>query len=285
MGRRMGWRTAVATLTLLSSAACSASPSENDTGTASASSEAVAAIDVSVSVDGRSLDGSCSGESADGRPTVVLASGLGNLGSQLATIEGALTGEVRVCSYDRAGVGSSDPAASTQSLTDVVGDLHAFLDQGEIAPPYVLAGHSLGGSIVIRYAQLYPDEVAGFISMNPVPPYTSWIQRASTVETPEELQTIEIGFYEGANDEGLDLRDTDLTIADPIADDIPYVVMYAENCPGDFCDRIRPPLEAATAEFAGLGAGGRFVSFPDAGHDIYRTQLDDIVAELRSMLE
>lgn len=279
-------------LTVISS--CGATPAENAAPSASTPTTAPSAstptaalkpVPVEVAIGGRTIAGSCIGDSRDGAPTVVLSSGIGNPASQLARIRTALESETRVCGYDRAGLGRSDPAPSTQSLSDVVQDLHEFLRQGDITPPYVLVGHSFGGSIVIRFAQLYPDDVVGFVSMNPVPPYSSWIERASAVETPEELQTIEIDFYNGDNDEGLDLRDTDLTIEEPIADDTPYVVMYAEDCLGDFCDRIRPVLEAATAEFAELGALGRFVSVPDAGHDIYLTNSDDVVAEIRSMLD
>ncbi|MEJ7772815.1 MAG: alpha/beta hydrolase [Geodermatophilaceae bacterium] len=276
-------RLATAWVILVAVAACGASAGSPDP---SASSNGTGdPADVLVSVDGRSIAGTCAGESAPGAPTVVLSSGLGNSTTQLASIRSALEPETRVCSYDRAGLGPSDPSPTTQSLSDVVDDLHAFLDQGEITPPYVLVGHSFGGSIVIRYAQQHPDDVVGFVTMNPVPPYTSWIQRASAVETPEELQTMEIDFYSGANDEGLDLRDTDLTIGEPISDDIPYVVMYAEDCPGDFCDRIRPVLEAATSEFADLGAQGTFVAVPNAGHEIFLTNLDDVLAEIRSLLE
>jgi hypothetical protein len=42
---------------------------------------------------------------------------------------------------------------------------------------------------------------------------------------------------------------------------MPYVVMFDEDCDGDteFCDRILPPLTAATRSLAAVGAGGRFV--------------------------
>ena len=239
---------------------------------------------VEVTIDGRSLAGWCSGDSDEGSPTVVLSSGLGNRGSQLVSIETALKAESRVCSYDRAGLGGSDPAATPQTFTDVVDDLNTFLVQGHIDPPYVLVGHSMGGSIVIRYAQQHAADVAGFVAMNPIPPFTSWIARASEVQSPEELQSMEIDFYEGANDEGIDLRDTDLTIEEPVSDDIPYVVMYAEDCPGDFCDRIRPVLQAATEEFASLGDRGKFIAVPGAGHDLYITNLDDILTEVRALL-
>jgi hypothetical protein len=201
---------------------------------------------------------------------VVLIAGMGNPGSQLAAVRDAL-GPARVCWYDRPGLGASDPVTHPQNLTSVVNDLAAFLEQAAIEPPYVLVGHSFGASEVIRYAQVHPNEVAGFIAMNPVPPYHEWIRRANEVETPEELKVMEIDFYKGSNEESIDLTDTDLTL-DPVPDEMPYVVMQSENCDGDFCERIKPVLRKATEELlAHLGAGGRFVAFADRPHDLSRS--------------
>jgi pimeloyl-ACP methyl ester carboxylesterase len=221
--------------------------------------------------------------SSDGTPTVILVAGLGNPGSQLGSLRDAL-GPGRVCWYDRPGLGSSAPVTHPQNLTSVVEDLAAFLEQAAIEPPYVLVGHSFGASEVIRYAQVHPKEVAGFVAMNPVPPYHEWIRRAKEVETPEELKVSEIDFYKGSNEESIDLTDTDLTL-DPVPDEMPYVVMQSENCDGDFCERIKPVLRKATEELLGhLGAGGHFVAFADRPHDLYSTNLADVVAEVRKLM-
>jgi pimeloyl-ACP methyl ester carboxylesterase len=208
-----------------------------------------------------------------------LSSGLGNRGSQLSSIEAALTNETRVCSYDRAGFGGSDRAATPQTLTDVVEDLHVFLDQGNIAPPYVLVGQSVGGNIVYRYAQTHSDTVTGFVAMNPVPPYSSWIANAP-FDTAEEKHA-EIEFFEGANDEQLDLRDTDLMVDEPTPDDLRYVIMFSpEDCPPKACS----VLAEATEEVAHHGSQGTFVAVPGAGHEIWLTNLDDIVTEIHTLL-
>ena len=237
-----------------------------------------------VTVGDGTIAGSCMGASQDGTPTVILVAGLGNPGSQLSTVRDALEAQTRVCWYDRPGMGASDPVAHPQSLTSVVDDLASFLERAAIEPPYVLVGHSFGASEVIRYAQVHPDEVTGFVAMNPVPPYTEYIRRAQEVETPQELQTNEIDFYEGRNEEGIDLTDTDLML-EPVPDEMPYVILQSENCPGDFCERIKPVLRKATEELLGhLGAGGRFVAFPDRPHDLYSTNLKDVVAEVTELL-
>ena len=103
--------------------------------------------------------------------------------------------------------------------------------------------------------------------------------------TPEELQANEVAFYTGENEESIDLTDTDLTLH-PVPDEMPYVVMQSENCSGDFCARIKPVLRTATEDLLGhLGASGRFVAFDDRPHDLYSTNLADVVAEITRLLE
>jgi len=69
--------------------------------------------------------------------------------------------KTRVCAFDRAAYGFSDPASRPQIVSEVVEDLHTALKAGSIPGPYVLAGHSLGGLEARVYAQRWPEEVAG----------------------------------------------------------------------------------------------------------------------------
>jgi pimeloyl-ACP methyl ester carboxylesterase len=69
----------------------------------------------------------------------------------------------RVCAFDRAGYGFSDPGPRPQILSDVVDDLHTALKAGSIPGPYVLVGHSLGGIEARLYAQRWPKEVVGMV--------------------------------------------------------------------------------------------------------------------------
>ena len=80
-------------------------------------------------------------------------------------------------------------------MSDLVADLNGFLTAADLEPPYLLVGQSMGANIVFMYAQAYPDAVAGFVSMNPVPPFTDWIRAARKVETKAELQNYEIALY------------------------------------------------------------------------------------------
>jgi pimeloyl-ACP methyl ester carboxylesterase len=69
----------------------------------------------------------------------------------------------RVCSYNRAGIGGSDPAPTPRTAGDAVTDLHALLGAADLEPPYVLVGFSFGGLVTQLFASTYPKETAGLV--------------------------------------------------------------------------------------------------------------------------
>ncbi|QWZ07789.1 alpha/beta hydrolase [Nocardioides panacis] len=97
------------------------------------------------------------------RPTVVLEPGGGGSAASMGLIAPAVARDTRVCVYDRAGRGWSDPAASPPDAAQIATDLHTLLNRAHVPGPYVLAGHSFGGLYVRTYAAKYPDEVAGLV--------------------------------------------------------------------------------------------------------------------------
>jgi pimeloyl-ACP methyl ester carboxylesterase len=96
-------------------------------------------------------------------PTVVLEPGAGGSAASMGLIAPAVARNSRVCVYDRAGRGWSDPAARPPDGAQIATDLHALLSRGQVPGPYVLAGHSFGGLYVRTFASRYPAEVAGLV--------------------------------------------------------------------------------------------------------------------------
>jgi len=113
-----------------------------------------------IDVGGYRLHLQCTGS---GNPTVVLQPGGGDMSSAMGWIAPAVAAHTRVCVYDRAGHGWSDPSASTQDGEQIATDLHTLLHRAHVPGPYVLAGHSFGGLYVRIFAARYPDEVAGLV--------------------------------------------------------------------------------------------------------------------------
>jgi pimeloyl-ACP methyl ester carboxylesterase len=120
-----------------------------------------------IDVDGHSLHLSCTGS---GTPTVVLEPAAGEMSSNLGWIAPAVARDTRVCVYDRAGRGWSEPASTAQDGAQIATDLHTLLQRGHVPGPYVLAGHSFGGLYVLTFAARYPDEVAGMVLVDSTAP-------------------------------------------------------------------------------------------------------------------
>jgi pimeloyl-ACP methyl ester carboxylesterase len=118
-----------------------------------------------VDVGGHRLHIHCQGE---GEPVVILLNLSGGLTPYWAWVQPELARQTRVCAYDRAGFGWSDPYArpSGEYAAGTVQDLHSLLANAGLSGPYVLVGHSLGGIFARMYADEYPQEVAGIVLLD-----------------------------------------------------------------------------------------------------------------------
>jgi pimeloyl-ACP methyl ester carboxylesterase len=122
----------------------------------------------SYDVGGYRLHLNCTGS---GSPTVVLENGSGETSPFWSRVTPAVGRVTRVCAYDRAGQGWSDDAPHPQDGLQVAADLHTLLDRAGENGPYVLAGHSTGGTYALTYAARYPADVAGMVLLDSASPY------------------------------------------------------------------------------------------------------------------
>jgi pimeloyl-ACP methyl ester carboxylesterase len=118
-------------------------------------------------VDGHRMYLHCAGA---GSPTVLLSNGFGERSPSWSWIETSVARTTRVCVYDRAGQGWSEAAAGPQDGLQLAGDLHAVLAAANVSGPYVLAGHSVGGTYNMIFAARYPSEVAGMVLLDSATP-------------------------------------------------------------------------------------------------------------------
>ena len=113
-----------------------------------------------VDVGGRRLHVLCTGE---GEPTVVFeASGLGSSLS-FDKVRAEVDSRTRVCSYDRAGMGWSDPGPGVISAGVLADDLQRLLDRAGLRPPYILVPASVGGLTVELFSRRHPEQVVGLV--------------------------------------------------------------------------------------------------------------------------
>jgi pimeloyl-ACP methyl ester carboxylesterase len=119
-----------------------------------------------IDVDGRRLHLVCTGPET-GEATYVLEAGVASFAAVWQRVQKGLAVDARVCAYDRAGLGASDPAADEFTPERVRRDLKAALDTAGEKGPFVLVGHSLGGVFARAFAAAWPDSVAALVLVDP----------------------------------------------------------------------------------------------------------------------
>lgn len=106
----------------------------------------------------------------EGSPTVVLEAGPSGYSGMWEWVQGEVSRKTRVISYDRAGLGYSERASGARDAVTMARDLDQALGLAGEKPPFILAGHSFGGLLVLKYAHLFPDKVAGVVLIDPFHP-------------------------------------------------------------------------------------------------------------------
>lgn len=98
-----------------------------------------------------------------GGPAVVFLPGASAVGLDYFGVQQGTSQFTTAVVYDRGGTGYSDPLPLPRTAAAVATELHELLRAQGIAAPYVLVAHSLGGAYAHRFAQLYPQDVAGLV--------------------------------------------------------------------------------------------------------------------------
>jgi pimeloyl-ACP methyl ester carboxylesterase len=93
-----------------------------------------------------------------GRPTIVIDTGVGERYESWETIIATLGRQTRVCAYDRAGYGRSEPGPKPRDSQRAANELHLLLSNAGEDGPFILVGHSLGGLNMQVYANTHREE-------------------------------------------------------------------------------------------------------------------------------
>lgn len=262
MSRRAPWLPSILALVLVSCTGSSASPSTRATAEAGRAD-----------VGGYELAYQCQGT---GGPTVVLEAGYGTGGTDAFFDFMPQLSGLRVCTYDRAGTGASDPRpASLEPVTGVTFalELHTLLTAIHEPGPYILVGHSFGGLLARSYATVYPDDVIGMVLIDAtsepeIPVYRRmhagpWIDRTSRVNIDDIVARLR-----GA----------------PNLDWKPLIVITAGIQEDKWLKRV-PRLEArAQARLATMSLNAEHVVAVDSGHFVQDQDPSLVVEAIREVV-
>ncbi len=101
-----------------------------------------------------------------GAPTVVLEAPALGFSESWRLVQAALAKTVRVCAYDRAGLGwseSSDGRFDAQVIPD---ELHTLLAGAGEHAPYLLVGDGLGAAFATQFAAQFPTDTAALVLLD-----------------------------------------------------------------------------------------------------------------------
>ena len=313
MGARAWQFASLAVMTVLIGAGCtqggdepSPAGAEDSSGTSDAA-EQIARSSEQIDIGGRSLHMQCWGEPADGEPTVLLITGQGPTTTSWESMARAFAGEGHhLCSYDRAGVGGSDPAPEPSRTTeDQVTDLVALLDAADLQEPVILTAHSLGSHPAIGFVARAPERVAGVVLIDPLPPRLGAAQRAALPpESPDESPEVaeerrfltEDLFDPAQNPEHLLLAASDDEVAalldepGPIFGDLPTVVLRSPprppmpGLPDSYQAATETALDHGFMELAAESTRGTLLEVEDTGHNIHDDQPEVVMDAISHVL-
>lgn len=272
-----------------------------------------------ISVGGRKMHIDCTGE---GSPTVILDSGLGDSYVSWRKVQPQIAKFVQVCSYDRAGLGYSDPSTEPRTSEVIAKEWHALLQAAAVPPPYIVVGHSMGGYDVRLFASIYRSEVAGMVLVDAshpdqdkrFPPElkkldASWEREAELLSyaapfgiprilgTCDEVPLVRAAEcnWRSARENVAELKafptSAAQTAATPALGDLPLAVLShdpdkpSSDLPPDLAKPVNAEWEEMQEELAHLSTHGTQSIARNSAHYIQIDRPDVVIDAVRNMVE
>jgi alpha/beta hydrolase fold len=259
-------------LVLLASVACSSGKSHNE------ASPERDILSRSVDVGGYSLWIDCEGT---GSPTVLLEAGGGRNFGDWAEVQLDLSAHNRVCAYDRAGLGASDPRPNNgEPVTagTMAKELRTLLRAAGVSPPYVVVGHSFGGMVARVFANMYRPDVEGVVLVDSSSEEQLHGRFARLVRS--------MGFSWTEAEQRLDMRETERQLERGDLGSLPLVVLTAgDPLTEDFPDWVERVLADFQRNLAGLSSDSVHVLALDSQHFIQWDQPDLVIEAIKQVVK
>lgn len=217
-------------------------------------------------------------EAGHGDATVVFEAGFGDDWSPWDEVASEVAEHARVFAYSRPGYGTSDPTPEPRDATTIVEELRALLAARGHAPPYVLVGHSFGGTYMELFAKAHPEEVAGLVLVDPrhrdfttacaAAGLEGYTIPAPMVATLPPVQIAEFEAFATASEE----------IDDRTFGAYPVRVLTASLHP--WSPAVEAMWRTMLGELADEAEDGSQILFVGAGHYLQIDRADEVVREI-----
>lgn len=243
----------------------------------------------------------CVGE---GSPTVVIDTGIGGAAVEWTRIQDVLAEDTRVCTYDRAGYGWSDPGPSPRTTAREVDELQRLLHAAQIPAPYVLVGHSFGGFNMRYFAATRPAEVAALVLVESSHPRAGMPRVAGRgrrwnplspmpPDVAPEAREFAIAHYLNSRRKAVfaqmheiaqfDASAAEVEAAGPLPD-VPLFVLARDPSHGRRNATGEARWQAHQRELSRLTLQGRFATARGSGHEIHKSQPAAVIDTIRAAL-
>jgi pimeloyl-ACP methyl ester carboxylesterase len=240
-----------------------------------------------VDVGGYQLYIHCTGK---GPPTVIMEAGYGDVGETWSLVQPKVAGLTRACSYDRAGLGLSDPGPEPRHSLQIVDELHTLLANAGIEGPFVLVGHSMGGLYMRLYAGRYRQDVVGLVLVDSAHP--DQVRRQAAVlppESPDDSESLRFyrDWFTNAPDDPT--LNPELFEAGSLGD-MPLVVLTAPNkeraddFPAELNARFNQIWVELQEELVQLSSNSTHVISEKSQHFIQRDQPELVIDAIRQVV-
>lgn len=245
---------------------------------AACSSKVPARVEI---VDGREVEIATAGDG--GSATVVFEAGLGDDWTPWDEVASEVALHARVFAYSRPGYGASGPVTSSRDPQQIVAELRSLLGSQGYAPPYVLVGHSTGGTYMELFAKAHPEEVVGVVLVDP--------RHRDFLDTCEAARLDHCGIPEPTLVTQAPAVIAEYRAFPKVSDEIhdagpfgryPVRVLTATDHPGT---KAREALwEAMLGSLAEEAVDGKQIIVHGAGHYIQLDRSDDVVRTILALL-
>jgi len=247
-----------------------------------------------VDVGGRKLHSSVYGK---GSPTVVLISGFGAPQIYWNSVIPSLAEQTTVLTYDRAGIGKSEIGDIPTHGKQAAKDLHSLLEKLDLPKPYIVIGHSYGGSIARLFTAMYPDDIGGIILEDAG--HEDTLENQRKILKGEDLKKLEemVARF-SPPDRPKTERDYRHITSEQVKNSkpmpiVPYIVLTAgdrsKGMPPIFSKEANQAMVDLGIELqkklAALIPGGKHIIVEGAGHNLHVEKPEALIKPITNMIE